>query len=422
MAEKAENTNKKKNILHMAGDLIWAILGLVLMNGMVQLLINPKLEQWMGEESFGDYQSVFSIVAIMGTTFGVAANFSRMVKSRVKKDRNGDYNIFLAISSAICVGAAAVALVIYDSFNAKDYILLIFLMIFTVLRYYGDVYFRLHLNYKGYFVYYAVITAGYCIGLLVFRYLFEDWIITFLIGEALAFVFVFFRGDIFRGKNLFKPSPYFKENSASMWILTGTDIITAVTQNADRIILNLTAGGAAVTTFYVSTLLGKVVSLLTTPLNGVMIGYLEKYDGKITKKIFSVFVFALLGLAILATLACYVASIIFVKIFYPNVFESAKEYFFFANAGQVFFFISNCLMTVLLRMANEKYQMGVNIAYAVVYAAAVVPLTIKYQIWGLVWGLMIANIFKFVLVSVIGYTKTDKDDGEKNIPAAEKAE
>ena len=82
MAEKAENTNKKKNILHMAGDLIWAILGLVLMNGMVQLLINPKLEQWMGEESFGDYQSVFSIVAIMGTTFGVAANFSREWSNR----------------------------------------------------------------------------------------------------------------------------------------------------------------------------------------------------------------------------------------------------------------------------------------------------------------------------------------------------
>ena len=76
------------------------------MNGMLQLLINPMLKKWMGTEAFGDYQSVFAVVSIMGTTFGVAANYSRMVRARNQKDTNGDYNIFLTVIAVF--GALAI--------------------------------------------------------------------------------------------------------------------------------------------------------------------------------------------------------------------------------------------------------------------------------------------------------------------------
>ena len=67
--------NTKKKTLSIASDLIYSIAGLMLMNGMLQLLINPTLNNWMGEDAFGNYQSVLAVVSIMGTTFGVAANY-----------------------------------------------------------------------------------------------------------------------------------------------------------------------------------------------------------------------------------------------------------------------------------------------------------------------------------------------------------
>ena len=88
---------------------------------------------------------------------------------------------------------------------------------------------------------------------------------------------------------------------------------------------------------------------------------LTKYEGKFTKKMFAAFAGILLGLGVLASGACYIASIIFVRFFYPGVFAEAKQYFFLANAGQVFYFISNCLMTVILRVSDEKYQMYIKI-------------------------------------------------------------
>lgn len=395
----------KKGVFTIVSDLILSIFGLMLMNGMLQLLINPTLNKWAGENAFGNYQSVMAVVSIMGTTFGVAANYSKMVKSREKTDANSDYNIFLLIISILCIFVAAGTLFVYKSFNITHFILLTLLMIFTVLRYYGDVNYRMKLNYQGFFVYYVVITAGYCLGLLIYKYLSQQWMLTILAGEFAAVLFVFFTGDIFKGKNRLTPSPYFKENMKSMGILSATNFLSSIAQQADKIILRLAMDGSAVTTFYVSTLLGKVVSLLTTPLNGVLIGYLTKYEGKFTKKMFAAFAGILLGLGVLASGACYIASIIFVRFFYPGVFAEAKQYFFLANAGQVFYFISNCLMTVILRVSDEKYQMYINIIYAVLYAVTVIPCTMNYGIWGLTIALLITNAAKYFIVTAVGFKK-----------------
>ncbi len=398
----------KKKIFNIASDLVFSIAGLMLMNGMLQLLINPMLNDWMGEAAFGNYQSVFAVVSIMGTTFGVAANYSRMVRSRDKKDTNGDYNIFLTVIAVLCVAVAAGTLIVYKSFNAAHFMLLTVLMIATVLRYYGDVNYRMKLNYKGFFVYYAIITAGYCLGLLLFKFVSPMWMLTMLAGEIAAVVFVFFNGDIFRGKKLLARSENFGGTMKSVGVLSTTNLLSAVAQQSDKIILGLAMGGEAVTTFYVATLLGKVISLLTTPLNGVLIGYLTKYEGKFTKKMVAVFAAVLLGLGVVAVVGCFIASEIFVKLFYPDVFNEAEQYFLLASAGQVFYFISNCLMTVILRVASEKYQMYINIVYIVIYAATVIPLTMSLGIWGMTIALLITNGLKFAITTFVGLVKTNK--------------
>lgn len=394
----------KKLFSSVTSDLIYSIAGLCLMNGALQLLVNPLINSWIGEEKFGMYQSILAVVAIIGNTFGIAANYSRMVRHREKKDENSDYNIFLLIIAALCIPVSVIALVAYHVFTPASLLLLIPLMIFTVLRYYGDVWYRINLNYKGFFLYYLVITAGYCAGLLFCKATMR-WEPAILLGEAAAFVFVFFTGKIYRGSNL-KKSENFSGSIKSISLLSGNNLISALAQNTDRIILQISAGGTAVTTFYVATLLGKIVSLFTTPLNGVLIGYLTKYDGKITKKMFLVFVAALLAIGCIAVIGCYIGSVIFVKIFYADVFNSAKPYFLLANAGQVFYFLSNCLSTAILRIANEKYQVYLNLIYAVLFAATVIPMTLSMGLQGLTYSLLIANAGKFVIATFIGLHKS----------------
>lgn len=396
-----KKTDKK---LKIASDVVWSVAGLVLMNGLLQLFVYPSMRSSLGSDRFGTIQSIFAVVSVMAVTFGSAANYSRMVGRTKKIDCNPDCNIFLSFVSLLCVPVSLVTLIAYKEFSWGGFILLTVLMIFSVLRYYGDVNYRLDLDFKGFFFYYAVISAGYLAGTLLFRYVSSSgpmYLVAIIIGEAACFVFAAFRGFVYKPP-YFAKSEHFKENERSMLVLSATNLIGALALNADKIILKMFSGGEAVTIYYLAALLGKVVSLLTTPLNGVLISYLTRYTGKITKKIFGIVALILVAVAVLATFVCYVGSYIFVKWKYPDDFSAAKQYFLIANAGQIIYFLSNTLMVVLLRFADEKYQAYVNIFYACVFAALVIPLTKFFGLTGIAWAIVAVNAIKFIAIIFVG--------------------
>lgn len=96
-------------------------------------------------------------------------------------------------------------------------------------------------------------------------------------------------------------------------------------------------------------------------------------------------------------------SHVFVRIMYPAVYASAKELFLIANAGQVFYFISGSLMVVVLRFTDEKYQLMINIAYAVLFALIVVPSVYFGGLWGIAYGLLAVNVLRYLLVTAVGF-------------------
>ena len=162
-------------------------------------------------------------------------------------------------------------------------------------------------------------------------------------------------GGIYRGQ-LFKKSKYFKDNMRSLLILSGTELIAAVILNADRLILQAIDGGTSVTIFYAATLIGKMVSLISTPLNGVIIGHLTKY------------------------LWC-------------------------ANLGQVFYFIANTLTVILLRFTDEKYQLVINILFLIVFVVIAIPMTFAFGLWGMAIALVAVNLIKILIIMAVGCAK-----------------
>lgn len=397
---------KNKVLKNAASDFIKSALALVLFNGVIQIIIYPSFENSLGKEAYGNALFLISIISIMASTFGTAANYSRMVQSTKKHDVNSDYNIFLLITGLLCI-PVCIALKLYMHLDILSTVLLIALMFFTILRFYGDCEYKLNINYTGYFFFYTAATVGYLIGLLLYRYLFDSWIIAILTGEVLSFIFVALRGKIYRPPVL-KKSEHFKESMRSMWMLSGANIIPAIILNADRLLLHPMQGGDAVSVFYTASLVGKTISFITNPLNGVMIGYLSKYEGKFTKKMFMLFSAAILGVGLLATVACILGSYIFVSLLYPDYLSETKQYFITANAGQVFFFISATLMVVVLRFADEKYQTYINAIYAAVFAAVVPLATYFFGIHGFSISLLAVNTIKFAVVVAIGLATVER--------------
>ena len=77
--------------------------------------------------------------------------------------------------------------------------------------------------------------------------------------------------------------------------------------------------------------------------------------------------------AIVATVACTVASHILIAILYPQNYVAVRDYFWIANATQVIYFIGNIANLLLLRFSSLRYQFAVNCVYAGMFVCFCIP-------------------------------------------------
>ena len=115
-----------------------------------------------------------------------------------------------------------------------------------------------------------------------------------------------------------------------------------------------------VTIFYVATLVGKIISLVSTPLNSVIIGHLSKYEGGINSKKFRLLCLCSVPVALLLSVLCTVISYVFVGIVYPQLYDAVTPYLWVANLGQVLFFVSGILIVILIRCSEYSEKDNEN--------------------------------------------------------------
>ncbi|MBQ0060076.1 MAG: hypothetical protein KBS83_09040, partial [Lachnospiraceae bacterium] len=187
----------------IVGNTFYTIAAALILNGVLQILIYPRLNADMGSEVIGGVLYITGLVSILGPSIGQALNTGRLVVRRDYDVSNGDYNRIILLFSAI--GIAIALLISRKSLDGPMvYAATAVLLLITIFRYYGDTEYRLSLNYKGYLIYYVLISVGYIVGYVVFR-LGGSWFWIFLIGEIAGIVYLAAKGSIFH--NFWKTSP-----------------------------------------------------------------------------------------------------------------------------------------------------------------------------------------------------------------------
>ena len=382
-------------------DTLWSAAGLVLMNVVAQFVVYPCWNRTLGSEVYGNIVYLLAIMNVMAISIGSGINYVRMRQSAEGDTWNRPYLVLLTfgtlLSLTVLLLLNAIGLLHVDT---AEFALFCALTVVTMWRYYADVEYRLHLDYKGFFVYYLLIGIGYLVGIGLFRWT-GLWPLALLPGELAGLALVAWHGTVFRrdghGGDV---SPALKLSL----LLVGGNLLSHLIFNGDRIVLRLFAGGTAVSVYYIASLFGKTMTLISTPLNGVLVGYLAKYDGALTKKLMNqVTVIATVTLA-LATAACVVASHVVLPILYPADFEAVEQYLIIASAAQVVYFVGNVLMaSVLLRFTHARNQLIVNGVHGLLFAALCIPLARAKGIHGFCWGLLGVNWVRLMLCIILGY-------------------
>ena len=396
----AAKTNQKRIVSNTA----YTIGGALLMNGVLQVLVYPLLNRIMGSDQLGELLYLMGLVAILCPSVGQALNTSRLVVRRDYDVSNGDYNILLLLFGGV---GTVVALVVAKSSMTTPMVILwtIILLMTTIFRYYGDVEYRLNLNYQKYFIYYTVLTVGYVAGFGLYL-LTKNWFLVFITGEAAAIIYLAATGTVFRG--FFDRSKWFNKASQRGGFLVFSYLITNLTLNIDRLVLENLIGHLAVTQYYVTSLIGKTLVLLVAPINTIIISYLTRKQERMNRKQFMMFTGIGIGVSLVFFICAQIGTPIFVKLFYGDLYDSVKGMITVVNLSQILGVLSAYLFIVVLTFTEEKWQLLLQIFHLVVIVALVLLFTGSGGIMGFAEAVLIANAIRVAAVILLGLIKAGK--------------
>lgn len=390
---------KKKFI----SDLVYTMGASVLMNGVLQLLIYPYINRSMGEEYLGNVVFYMSIVYIIGQAMGMSFCSNRLVLRNQCETSNGDYNRLLSVLAP----AGAVAGAVIFSFYVKSIPQIVafgMIVLFTVLRYYANVEYRLKLNYKKYFLYFVILTAGYGLGTVIYA-LTGQWVFIFLTGEVIATLYMFVFGTIFKKE---PPTKNTRLVAKQILFLLMSYLVFEGITNADRMILKNMLDAKAVALFYVVSMIGKTLQLFVGPINNIALSYMSADKKKMTREDFlkTTVLYTAVGAAFY--LFCLVGTPLYVKLLYPNLYGELKGLNLVVNAGQVINFAASLILPSILASLGSKYHMMLQVLYAVVYLPLAVLCTMQGGIWGFAAATLLANSFRLIELVVFGMRKLPK--------------
>ena len=402
--------SKQKNILKsMISDTLWCTIGLVLMNCVVQFAVYPIWSRQLGDERYGDILYLMSVVNVVAYSVGAANNLARMKASAEGETKNSPYMTIMLIASAVILGLGF----LFGMFGGVkttviESLLFAALLVFTTWRYYCEVQYRLTIDYRGYFRFYLIVSAGYLLGTALY-FATGLWPVALLLGEIACMILILKTGSILRwdGKaNEEEMSVTWKAVATLFCSMLLSDLI----MNSDRILLKLFIGGTSVTIYYLASLLGKTVTLITKPLNSVILGYLAKYKGTLTARFMHAVTLASLAACLLATVCCTVGSHILIRILYPQSYEAARSYFVIGNLAQIFCFAAGVVGTILLRFTKARCQIYLNGAYAIAFVVLCIPGTLLFGFDGFCVAMLMTGFVRYITAIILGYRHAGKEN------------
>lgn len=394
--EKNQNSIVKNTAYTMGGAL--------LMNAILQLIIYPLLNRFMGSSQLGVLLYIMGLSSIVCPSVGQALNTSRLVVRRNYQVSNGDYCVLLLLLGgagtllSLAAARASIEGITGAIFTAA-------LLLLTIFRYYGDVEYRLNLNYKKYFYFYAVLSGGYLLGFCL--YLLTDcWFFVFVTGEFLAILYLFLTGNVLHG--FFKISDCFGIVFRKGWILVLSYFITNLTLNIDRLVLKHFISDLAVTEYYVTSLIGKTLVLLVAPVNTIVISYLTKKKENITRKQFFILTCAGVVVSFLFWAAAEIVTPIFIRLFYPELYGEVKPMITVVNLSQILGLLSAYLFMIVLTFTKENWQLILQMFHLAIIIILILFFTQKEGLMGFSVAVLLANGLRVAAVAGLGIFKVKR--------------
>lgn len=363
---------------------------------LLQFLFLPKINSIVGEDAYGLIVTLLGFLALLSSTlFGTLNNVRLLVENTYKQETlSGDFNILQSlfwILGSVCVFIFYVFYV--PSFDILFFLYLILAFILMGAEEYYSVGFRLQLNYRRILMQKVLLSIGYAVGYILFFWG-GQWIFVYIFGYLFAVIYLFVKTGLLKEPWIITKLWKVTINHEAVLVISA--LINNVFVYVDKMILYPIYGGIITTTYYVSTLLGKGISLATFPIAGVLLSHFsqKKSLGKNTVKSMIVIGW-LAGLAGYAV--CLMISRPILGYLYPTIVDEAMKYVPVTLAGAVIGVQNTMISPVVLKFCKIQRQIAISIVNLIGYIFIAM---IFLKLWGLMGfcvGMGMTQLLKYIV-------------------------
>ncbi|NBH71420.1 hypothetical protein D3Z51_05150 [Clostridiaceae bacterium] len=390
----------------IAGNMILNIVSGAISIVVLQLIILPYLGKAMDESSYGLLITILALLNVIPATLGNSLNNIRLLYQNRYEEENleGDFSIMF-IFEAIITWITVIGFSIYyfnQAESASDVILHLFMLgilsVVWIAREYLIVAFLLKLDYKKIFINNCLLACGYFLGVILFQFI-KYWEIIYIAGYLASLTYIFKKTEIWH-EELTKTRLFpivLKENV----IYIVASLLHRITSYADKMLLYPMIGGAEISVYHVATLSSKVITLIITPISGVMLSYLSRVRNSDANRSFRTVYILGIGVCITGYFVCLIASRPLLWILYPQYVERAMEYVPITTATVVIAVLISLINPYVLRFLTMKWQVVINFATVIVYVLVGLMLLKTNGLAGFCFGCMIANMAKLLIMTLI---------------------
>lgn len=373
----------------------------------MQLLLFPHFETSIGQNEFGEFLLYYAIFNVISVT--LATSFTNLYQKKYNTykgltDSKLNYYIFMKsmmIYFSIFILLLFVLLIV-TNITTLEYVILLFLILFTAIRTFMLVWYRVNKKFERILVINIVLSILY----MCVIFLEIDSILNILISfSVVELVIILIIGLMVRIKiktifNINIKNISFK----SINILMISGFASSLMNYSDRFIINFLLGSGSITVFYIASLPTKMMLIPFNMLSSVILSYIaetDKISMKIKKK-----VFVLLPLIFLVvTMSSYFIGLILIKYIYPNYLPLIEKIYILVILTFGLICLEFILRSFLLKYYSIKIKALLDVSSLILFILlSMIFVNIEQSLIAIAYAQLISYAIK-IFIEIIIFSK-----------------
>lgn len=358
------------------------------------LIILPLLAAQFTPADYGLIAAATSLINLVPRTLGKTLNNIRLINDKKYSDNNidkGDFSTLLFAGQAISLVVVLALLIFYIGLSDSVDITLVALMgALWFFREYYCVTFRIQINFKRIFLSNLTLVAGYALGGLLYV-IFARWQLIYVAGQLASCLYIVCHTKMHTERPSF--SPRFIQTCKDYVSLSCSELLANIPLQFDKLILLPILGGVAISTYYAASVVTKILSLVITPFNSVVLSYISKKD-RLTRRTLLQVVFIGVAVSVLCCLLNYLLGDWILSVLYPSYRADAIVYVPLTALSAALVLFWSVIQPFAMMYGSLTWMMLVNGISSALFLGIAFLLAADYGIWAICIGAVVSNLFK----------------------------